>query len=157
MVVPMDGFHLHDEELTRLGRLERKGAPDTFDVEGYVALLDRIRAAGDRTVYAPSFDRDREVSLAGAIPVMSEHRLVITEGNYLLLDSPGWSDVRARLDECWFVAADDDERRAGLVERHVRHGRSRHTAVEWVNRSDEANARLVAGTRDRADLVVASP
>ena len=157
VVVPMDGFHLQDEELARLGRLDRKGAPDTFDVDGYVSLLERLRAHDDRTVYAPAFDRDHEVSLAGAIPVLAEHRLVVTEGNYLLLDAPGWREVQALLSECWFLAPDDDERRERLVARHVRHGRSAEAATEWVQRSDEVNARLVAGTRDRADLVVAPP
>ncbi len=154
VVLPMDGFHLHDDELRRLGRQDRKGAPDTFDVDGYVALLRRVRASSDRTVYAPSFDRDRELSLAGAVPVLPEHRLVVTEGNYLLLDAPGWSEVRPELDECWFVAGDDEVRVARLVERHVAHGRTREAATAWVQRSDEANARLVAATRARADLVV---
>jgi pantothenate kinase len=153
VVVPMDGFHLHDEELARLGRLDRKGAPDTFDVDGYAALLGRIRAEHDGTVYAPSFDRDRELSLAGAVAVLPEHRLVLTEGNYLLLDVPGWREVRGQLTECWFVQ-DDEGRVERLIERHVRHGRSRDAATEWVMRSDEPNARLVAESAHRADLVV---
>ena len=157
VVVAMDGFHLQDEELARLGRQDRKGAPDTFDVDGYVALLHRLRDDTDRTIYAPAFDRDREVSLAGAVPVLPEHRLVVTEGNYLLLDAPGWRDIGGLLTECWFLEVDDEVRRERLVARHVRHGRSVHAATEWVQRSDEANARLVAATRDRADLVVAAP
>lgn len=154
VLVPMDGFHLDDEQLARLGRLDRKGAPDTFDADGYVALLRRIRETPDRTVYAPSFDRDRELSLAGAIPVLPEHRWIVTEGNYLLLDAPGWRDVRGQLTECWFVHGDDDLRRERLIDRHVRHGRSRAAATEWVKRSDEVNARLVAEGAHRADLVV---
>jgi pantothenate kinase len=154
VVVPMDGFHLHDDELVRLGRLTRKGAPDTFDVDGFCALLGRIRTEPDRTVYAPSFDRDNELSLAGAIPVRPEHRLVITEGNYLLLDAPGWRDVRELLTECWFVEAEDALRRERLVSRHVGHGRSLEAATAWLEHTDEPNARLVAGFRDRADLVV---
>ena len=154
LVVPMDGFHLHDQELTRLDRLDRKGAPDTFDIDGYLTLLGRIRAAADRTIYAPSFDRGLEVSLAGAIPVLPEHRLVITEGNYLLLDAPGWRDVRDLLDECWFVETEDVLRRQRLIDRHKRHGRTSDAAAAWVTRSDEANASLVATTRHVADLVV---
>jgi len=156
-VLPMDGFHLHDDVLDGLGRLDRKGAPDTFDVDGYVALLGRLRRETDRPVYAPAFDRDHEVSLAGAIPVLPEHRLVITEGNYLLLDSPGWCDVRALLAECWFLEVEDGIRLERLVARHVQHGRTRDAATEWVQRSDEANALLVAVTRDQADLVVRPP
>ncbi|HET6165869.1 MAG TPA: nucleoside/nucleotide kinase family protein [Marmoricola sp.] len=154
VVVPLDGFHLHDDELERLGRQDRKGAPDTFDVDGYVALLRRIAADTGDTVDAPSFDRDRELALAGAIPVLPSHRLVVTEGNYLLLDRPGWRDVRGLLRECWFLSGDDGTRLERLVARHVRHGRTPDEARAWVLRSDEANARLVAPTRDAADLVV---
>jgi pantothenate kinase len=154
VTVPMDGFHLQDEELVRLGLLDRKGAPETFDVDGYLALLHRVRHGADRIVYAPSFDRNRELSLAGSIPVLPEHRLVITEGNYLLLDAPGWREVRGELSECWFLRGDDDIRRERLIERHMEHGRSREAATEWVMRTDEPNAELVAGTGDRADLVV---
>lgn len=154
VVVPLDGFHLQDEELARLGRLGRKGAPDTFDVDGYVALLGRIRQETDRTVYAPTFDRDREVSLAGAIAVLPRHRLVVTEGNYLLLDEPGWRDAHAGLAECWYLQLDDEIRRERLVARHVGHGRSPEAGAEWVERTDEPNARLVEHARHRADLVV---
>ncbi len=154
VAVPLDGFHLQDAELERLGRLDRKGAPDTFDVDGYVALLRRIRQDPDRAVYAPGFDRDREVSLAGAIAVLPEHRVVVTEGNYLLLDRPGWGEVRPELAECWYLDGDDGLRRRRLVERHVRHGRSHRAAEAWVAATDDPNARLVASTREAADLVV---
>jgi pantothenate kinase len=154
VVVPMDGFHLHDDELRRLGRLDRKGAPDTFDVEGYRALLARLRADDGPVVYAPAFDRDRELSLAGAIAVLPEHRVVVTEGNYLLLDAPGWSEVRDLLDECWFLTGDDAQRRRRLEDRHVAHGRTREAARAWARETDEPNARLVASTAGRADLVV---
>jgi pantothenate kinase len=152
VVVPLDGFHLHDDELARLGRSDRKGAPDTFDVGGYVALLRRLREEG--TVYAPAFDRDRELALAGAIAVLPQHRLVVTEGNYLLLDRPGWREVPGLLDECWYVDLPDAVRVPRLIARHVRHGRTQQDAEAWVHRSDEANARLVVPTRERADLVV---
>jgi len=148
----MDGFHLHDQQLARLGLQNRKGAPETFDVDAYVALLRRIHAEPDRTIYARTFDRDRELSLAAAIPVLPMHRLVITEGNYLLLDSPGWRDIRGLLDECWFIEDDDALRRERLIARHVQHGRSTDEATAWVMRSDEANARLVGRTKHLADL-----
>lgn len=154
VVVPMDGFHLQDDELALLGRLDRKGAPDTFDVGGYAALLRQLREHPEVQVYAPAFDRDREISLGSAIRVEPDHRLVLTEGNYLLLDEPGWWDVRAQLDECWFLRCDGEERRRRLVERHVRHGRSREAALAWVDHTDEPNARLVDATAGRADLVV---
>jgi pantothenate kinase len=154
VVVPLDGFHLHDDELARLGRLDRKGAPDTFDVDGYVSLLRRVRFEPSTTIYAPAFDRDRELSLAGVIPVLASHRLVITEGNYLLHDGPGWRHVRGQLTECWFLHGDEARRRERLVERHVRHGRTPDDATEWTTRVDEPNAELIDGSRHRADLAV---
>ena len=154
VVVPMDGFHLHDDELARLGLADRKGGPETFDVAGYAALLVRVRADSGTTVYAPEFDRSRELSVAGAIAVRPEHRLVITEGNYLLYGAPGWSEVRALLDEVWFVESDEGTRVERLVQRHVAHGKPPDLAHRWTMSSDQANAELVSGTRDDADLVV---
>jgi pantothenate kinase len=154
VVVPMDGYHLHDDELARLGLSDRKGAPETFDVAGYAALLRRLRSETDHAVYAPEFDRSREESVAGAIGVHPWHRLVITEGNYLLLDSPGWTGVLPLLDETWYVEVDDDLRRERLVERHIASGRSADDALRWTNVSDQANAEIVARTRKAADILV---
>jgi pantothenate kinase len=155
VLVPMDGFHLADAELDRLGRRDRKGAPDTFDAAGFVALLRRLREAGPDTVYAPVFDRGLEAAVAGSIAVPQRTPLVVTEGNYLLLDDEPWRQVRPLLDEAWFVAVDPALRVERLIARHVAHGRSPAAAMEWVLRSDEANAALVEQTRQRADLVVA--
>jgi pantothenate kinase len=154
--VPMDGFHLADVELSRLGRLHRKGAPDTFDSAGYAALLRRLHTTygTGETVYAPAFDRDLEQPVAGSIPVLPECRLVLTEGNYLLLDDDEWRHVRAQLDEVWFLDADDEVRRSRLVERHVRFGKAPTHAEAWVSEVDEPNARLITSTRDNADVVV---
>ncbi len=151
--VPMDGFHLADVTLRRLGLLDRKGAPETFDAWGYAALLARLRTA-QVTVFAPGFERDLEQPLAGAIVVPPETELVVTEGNYLLLDSPEWGAVRAELDEVWFVHVDDELRRQRLVARHIASGKPPEAAREWVDRVDEANAQLVEATRARADRVV---
>ena len=153
VVVPMDGFHLAEAALRRLGRPDRKGAPDTFDADGYVALLRRIRE-GAGTVYAPRFHREVEESYAGAIPVDPDVPLVITEGNYLLLDQTPWSGVRSLLDESWFLHQSDDELVSRLVERHVHHGKTRAEAEDWVHRSDMRNARLITPTQTRADLLV---
>jgi pantothenate kinase len=154
VVVPMDGYHLHDEELARLGLSDRKGAPETFDVHGYAALLRRLRTEHDHAVYAPEFDRSREESIAGAIGVHPWHRLVVTEGNYLLYDAPGWSEVLPLLDETWYVEVDDDLRLERLVARHVAHGRTPVEALEWASVSDQANAEIVARTRKVADVLV---
>ncbi|WP_030897126.1 nucleoside/nucleotide kinase family protein [Streptomyces sp. NRRL S-474] len=154
--VPMDGFHLADIELERLGRRDRKGAPDTFDAAGYAALLRRLREEpGDDVVYAPGFERVLEQPVAGAIPVPATARLIVTEGNYLLLDTGAWARVRRELDEVWFCELPEPERVRRLVARHERFGKSHEEAVAWVRRSDEPNAELVAATRGRADLVVA--
>ncbi|MFJ8469754.1 nucleoside/nucleotide kinase family protein [Streptomyces swartbergensis] len=154
--VPMDGFHLADAELERLGLRDRKGAPDTFDAAGYAALLARLREethAGD-VVYAPGFERALEQPLAGAIPVPPTARLVITEGNYLLLNTGAWARVRPLLDEVWFCELPEPERVRRLVARHEQFGKTHEAARTWVSRSDEPNAELVATTRGRADLVV---
>ncbi|MFJ7334152.1 nucleoside/nucleotide kinase family protein [Streptomyces sp. NPDC101116] len=153
--VPMDGFHLADAELERLGRRSRKGAPDTFDAAGYAALLGRLRdEPGDDVVYAPGFERVLEQPIAGAIPVHPSARLIVTEGNYLLLHTGSWSRVRPLLDEVWFCELPERERVRRLVARHERFGKTHEEAVVWVSRSDERNAELVATTRERADLLV---
>ncbi|MFI8007517.1 nucleoside/nucleotide kinase family protein [Streptomyces sp. NPDC086010] len=158
VLVPMDGFHLAGAELERLGLAGRKGAPDTFDAGGYAALLARLRnPAEPGPVYAPAFDRALEEPVAGSVRVPPDVPLVVTEGNYLLLDEGPWAAVRGLLDEVWFLDADPGERVSGLVERHVRFGKSRAHAERWVTGSDERNARLVERYRDRADLVVRRP
>ncbi|MFI1358814.1 nucleoside/nucleotide kinase family protein [Streptomyces sp. NPDC020898] len=153
--VPMDGFHLADVELERLGRRDRKGAPDTFDAAGYAALLRRLREDSDGDiVYAPGFERVLEQPVAGAIPVFPSARLIVTEGNYLLLAEGSWTRVRAQLDEVWFCELDEDERVRRLVARHEEFGKDHDTALAWVLGTDQRNAELAAATRDRADLVV---
>ena len=157
VVVPMDGYHLANVELARLGRAGRKGAEDTFDSAGYAALLARLRGADDEIVYAPEFRREIEEPIAGAIPVLPGHRLVITEGNYLLLDSGAWSRVRPLVDEVWYVEEDETVRRQRLVERHIRFGRTPEAAEAWVTATDDPNARRIAATRGRADRIYRLP
>ena len=152
--VPMDGFHLANDELVRLGRRERKGAIDTFDVDGYAALLRRARTTLARPVYAPDFDRRVHQPVAGAIPVLPEARLVITEGNYLLSPDPAWRAVRGLLDEVWYCELAADERLRRLLARHERFGKSPDAARAWVATVDEPNAAAIVGWRDTADLVV---
>ena len=159
VLVGMDGFHLAHDALTEIGRVDRKGAPDTFDAAGYVALLERIRGL-DRldhpgeTVWAPRFHREIEDAVAAAVPVTGETPLVVTEGNYLLLDKWPWWQVSALLDECWFVDLSDDLRRARLQARHERYGRTPDEARERTLGSDERNAVVVTASAVRADLWV---
>ncbi len=152
--VPMDGFHLADGELDRLGKHDRKGAPDTFDSAGYLSVLHRIKKDTPGIVYAPSFERALEQPLAGRIPVLPTARLIITEGNYLLLSDGVWPQIRALLDEVWYLNLPDDARLERLVDRHLAYGKSPDAATAWARGSDQANAELVASTRDRADLLV---
>ncbi|WP_307827874.1 nucleoside/nucleotide kinase family protein [Nocardioides sp. SYSU D00038] len=153
VVVPMDGFHLADVELVRRGLLDRKGAPETFDAAGYAALLARVRVA-DEVVMAPAFERDLEQPLAGAIAVDPAAPLVVTEGNYLLLDEDPWPRVHARLDAVWHVVTEPVVRRRRLLARHVASGKSPAAAEQWVSRVDDPNAVIVDATASRADLVV---
>lgn len=152
--VPMDGFHLADAALQRLGLRDRKGAAETFDAHGYLALLRRLRADDGETVWTPEFERDLEQPLAGAVAVPPSARLVLTEGNYLLLDDDPWPAVAAALDRVWFVDPPDELRLRRLVARHERFGKSPEHARTWVHDVDEPNACRVRATRDRADLVV---
>jgi pantothenate kinase len=155
--VPMDGYHLADVELDRLGRRDRKGAIDTFDGAGYLSLLRRLGSPDEQIVYAPEFERDIEQPIAGAIPVFPDTRIVVTEGNYLLDDSPVWRDVPAALTEVWFADEDDVLRRSRLVERHVRFGKSRAEAEAWVAEVDEPNAVRIAARASSADAIVTLP
>jgi pantothenate kinase len=153
-LVGMDGFHLAQRELARLGRQERKGAPDTFDVAGYVALLRRLGENTEAVVYAPWFDRAIEEPIACAVPVEREVPLVVTEGNYLLVDDGDWAQIQPLLGTCWYVDLEERIRIDRLVARHQAFGRTSEVAREWVLRSDQRNAELVVRTRERADLVV---
>ena len=152
-LVPMDGFHLAQAELVRLGRRDRMGAPDTFDAAGYAALLERLH--GDEpVVYAPEFRREIEEPIAGAIAVTRSTPLIVTEGNYLLLGDGEWALIRPLLDESWYVETDDELRVQRLIQRHIQFGKTPEYARAWVLRSDERNAALVATTAPVADVLV---
>ena len=153
VVVGQDGFHLSNEALAARGLADVKGAPETFDAEGFIALLRRLRSSATSVVRAPGFDRAHEQTVADAIEIPPEVDLVVVEGNYLLLDGP-WRPVRDLLDEVWYLDLPDDVRVARLVQRHTGHGRTSAEADEWVQRSDEVNARLVAATRPLAHATV---
>jgi pantothenate kinase len=153
--VPMDGFHLADVQLRRLGLFDRKGAPETFDSAGFVAALDRLLEDSGEVVYMPGFERDTEQPIAASIAVPPSARLVVTEGNYLLLAEGAWPRVRSRLAEVWYCDVDDDLRKSRLAARHVRFGKQPADARRWALGTDQANAEQVAMTRESADLIVA--
>jgi pantothenate kinase len=151
-LVGMDGFHLAQSRLADLGRLDRKGAIDTFDGGGFVSLVRRLRDDSE-TVHAPEFRREIEEAIAGAVAVEPAVRLVVIEGNYLLATQQPWHQLRGLIDEIWYVERDDEERLANLIARHQAHGKSADEARRWAHGSDQRNAALVATTRSRADLV----
>ena len=152
--LPMDGFHLANATLDRLGIHDRKGAIETFDGWGFVALLERVLAERDHPVYAPSFERAVDEGIAGEVAIVPEIDIVITEGNYLLVDREPWNRIPGLLAEAWFCETDSAERLTRLVDRHTRHGRTPEAALEWASSVDGANASLIEPTKERAELVV---
>ncbi|GGE99284.1 nucleoside/nucleotide kinase family protein [Mycetocola zhadangensis] len=152
--LPMDGYHLANSTLDRLGNHDRKGAIDTFDGWGFVALLRRVLSETDHTVYAPSFDRRVDEGIAGEIAIPASARIVVTEGSYLLIDQAPWSGIRDLLVEAWFCETPEDERLRRLVDRHKRHGRSPDAAEAWATTVDGSNAVLIEPSRSRADLII---
>lgn len=156
-LVPMDGYHLAQSVLRSRGLVDRKGAPDTFDGVGFVAMLHQLRFQTSRELFAPSYERGLNDAIAGAIAIPSQTRLVITEGNYLLLDDPPWDEVPSLLDEIWFVELEQDERLRRLTARHVRFNDDPALAERRATGNDERNARLIASGSQRSTLVIEHP
>ena len=153
-LVEMDGFHIANSELIRQSRRDRKGAPDTFDVGGYAALLHALRGQASDVIYAPRFDRALDESIGSAVAVSVSTPLILTEGNYLLMNDGGWEHVRPALDEVWYLDVPQDVRAQRLNNRHHSFGKTRAEAADWTNQVDLRNAELIEQTRVRADLVV---
>ena len=153
-LVPMDGYHLSNLQLKSLNRSDRKGAPDTFDVSGYVNLLRRILSDTHNDIYFPVFHREIEESLSAEGVVTKETKFVITEGNYLLHDRDGWEEVEKVLTESWYVQVDDNLRLERLVNRHIEFGKDPKFAHDWAHGTDENNARLVGETKRRSTVIV---
>ena len=151
-VVPLDGFHRTTAELVEMGRLDAKGAPDTFDAAAFAALLRRLHAS--RHMLAPSFDHRERDPVPNRIEIPAGAGLVVAEGNYLLLDEPRWLAARREFYAVWHLVTDDAERVERLVRRHIPTGRSEADAREWVRRVDQPNAELVEAAAGRADVVL---
>jgi pantothenate kinase len=152
--LPMDGFHLSNAQLDRLGRRDRKGAPDTFDAHGYVALVRRLLAETEHPVYVPDYDRALHEPVAARHVVEPHTVLVVTEGNYLAGDDEPWVRLRGLFAQLWYVEADDQVREERLHRRQVSGGASEEAAREWVERSDRPNGELVKRFRDNCTRVV---
>jgi pantothenate kinase len=154
VVVPMDGFHLGNAIIEGTPLRQRKGAIDTFDAGGYLSLLRRLARRDEPVVYAPEFRRTLDEPVTASIAIPAEVPLVITEGNYLLAEQEPWKDVRAQLDEVWFVDTPPELRLTRLVERHVSFGMERAAALAWAAGPDQANAVLIEATRPAADRII---
>ena len=155
-LLPMDGYHLPQQRLRELGRRDRMGAPDTFDVPGFVDAIARVKNSGS-TQFAADFDREIEEPVPNAIAFQPELRTIIVEGNYLLLETGGWQGVHPLLDLTFFVEVDPELRRQRLIERHIRFGKSPEDARAWALGPDETNARVIHASAARADDVIRLP
>lgn len=152
--LPMDGYHLANATLDRLGIHDRKGAIDTFDGWGFLSLLQRVTHETDHTVFAPSFRREVDEGVAGEIAVEPDHKIIVVEGNYILSDSKPWVMIRDYLDESWFCTTPHENRLNRLVDRHVKFGRTPENAKQWIQDVDEVNAVLIEATAKNADVLV---
>ncbi|NGO79321.1 nucleoside/nucleotide kinase family protein [Streptomyces sp. YC504] len=154
--LPLDGFHLSNAQLERLGLTERKGSEPSFDVYGYLALLRRVLTEKGRDLYVPDFDRTLDEPVAARHRVAPSARLVVTEGNYLGCDLPGWREARGLMAALWYVEAPGGVRQLRLVERQLRGGRTRVGAEGWVRTNDGPNGELVEESRGRADRILST-
>jgi pantothenate kinase len=153
-VVPMDGFHLSNKVLKSLGRSERKGAPDTFDVKGFTSLLERIAHDHSNSIYYPIFDRSIEESIAAQGVVLPSTRVIIVEGNYLMHNQGGWQDVSPLLNQCWYAYLDEDVRISRLISRHIAFGKDPESAKAWAKGTDQRNADLIEAGVARCDFLI---
>ena len=148
-IIPMDGYHLSDEELIAQGKRDRKGAPDTFDSNAFVELLRRVKSE-DGEITFPIFHRELEASIPdeGTVPLTA--KVIITEGNYLLSQEHGFENVRKLLDKVYYIDINDEKRLERLIARHMRYGKTPDAAQDWAMGSDEANARYIETTKHLA-------
>jgi len=149
-IIPMDGFHLSNEELISLGRRDRKGAPDTFDVAGFTSLLKEVKLNHQGDHKFPIFHREIEASVSDEGLVPKESKVVVVEGNYLFSEEHNWQGVFPLLDHTWFIEIADEVRIERLIARHIRYGKTPEDAENWSKGSDEANARFIELTAHRA-------
>ena len=149
-VIPMDGFHLSNEELINLGRRDRKGAPDTFDVSGFISLIKKVKHEPQVDYKFPIFHREIEASVNDEGVVPKESKVIVIEGNYLFSEEHNWNGLFPLLDHTWFIEIDDEVRIERLIARHIHYGKTPVEAENWSRGSDEANARFIEITAHRA-------
>jgi len=154
-ILSQDGYHLSNAQLKNLGRSDRKGAPDTFDPISFTQLLKRVATDLESDIYFPIFHREIEESIAAEGVITSKSKIVLVEGNYLLLETHGWYEVATQLHETWYLNIDDEIRLKRLVARHIEYGKDPDFAHEWAHGTDEVNARLIEATKVRADAFLA--
>ncbi|MEO7123726.1 MAG: nucleoside/nucleotide kinase family protein [Lacisediminihabitans sp.] len=154
IALPMDGFHIATAALPTRHHVDRRGAIDTFDVAGFLALTKRVRDDSEGVIYAPAFDRQIGEPIAGMIPILARHRVIIAEGNYLLSREAGWREVHALFDETWYLELASEIRLSRLAARHIHFGKSPEAGWAMASGSDEKNARQIAADRNTADLVI---
>ena len=150
-IIPMDGFHLSNEELISLGRRDRKGAPDTFDVEGFTSLIEKVKTKNQVDHKFPIFHREIEASIADEGMIPKESKVVVIEGNYLFSEDHNWNGIYPLLDHTWFIDINDEIRIERLIARHIRYGKTPEEAETWSRGSDETNARFIGLTANRAE------
>ena len=153
-IIPMDGYHLSNEELIKLGRRERKGAPDTFAVSEFIELLKSVKSNYSTAHRFPIFHREIEASVADEGIVLTTSRVIVTEGNYLFSREHGWDGLFELLDYTWFIEVDDQIRIPRLIARHIEFGKTPEEAEAWVWRSDDSNAKFIDSTADRASNII---
>lgn len=152
-ILPMDGFHMDNGILEERGLLHRKGAPETFDVRGFLDIVTAVKR-GDEEVLVPVFDRSRELAIASARAISPDTRFILVEGNYLLLDQTPWNRLAPCFDLTLFVGPPLEVLEQRLRERWVHYGLD-EAAIEWkLNGNDLPNGRLVIEKSRKADISV---
>ncbi len=153
-VIPMDGYHLSNEELISLHRRDRKGAPDTFDTQSFISLISKVKNNPETELRFPIFHREIEASKADEGVVESGVKVIVVEGNYLFSEEHNWEGVFPLLDHTWFIEISDEVRIERLIARHIRYGKTPEDAEKWSRGSDEANARFIELTAHRAASII---
>lgn len=154
VVIPMDGYHYHNDVLVEKGTLPLKGIPQTFDSQRFVTLIKEIASDNTATMYCPAYDRALHNPVEDSIVIENKHKIIIIEGNYLLLDTCPWNELADLFDESWFIDTPLTITKERLISRHVLTGRSVEEALRKINSTDAPNAELIIQTRHRATKVI---